>query len=211
MVREMAYHDALTHLPNRSLFNDRLNLEMTRARRHQQRLAMLLLDLDHFKQVNDTLGHGMGDQLLQAVGERLTGLVRKNDTVARMGGDEFVLMLPEITKPEDVAMVAEKIVEGFRTLFVLDGHELLVTTSIGIALYPDDGEEGDALMKSADIAMYRAKQQGRNNYQIHDHHLHGGGANRNWRKTRQGKVAHRPKPTEDQTLIIEGQTGVDSH
>jgi len=125
----------------------------------------MLLDLDHFKDVNDTLGHRVGDQLLQAVGERLTSLLRQSDTVARMGGDEFMVILPEIGRGEDATRIAQKILEAFRRPFVFDGHELHITTSIGIALYPDDGEDVDTLMKNADIAMYRAKEQGRDNYQ----------------------------------------------
>jgi len=164
-IKHLAYHDTLTGLPNRRLFNDRLNLAMAHAERNQQKLAVILFDLDHFKEVNDTLGHSVGDQLLQVVGERLTSLLRKGDTVARMGGDEFMLLLPEIAQVEDAAEVAQKILEAIREPYVFDGHELHITTSIGIALYPDDGEDGDTLMKNADIAMYRAKDQGRDNYQ----------------------------------------------
>ncbi|MCP5157990.1 MAG: sensor domain-containing diguanylate cyclase [Gammaproteobacteria bacterium] len=165
-IKQIAYHDALTNLPNRSLFNDRLNLEMAHARRHQKKLALMMLDLDHFKRVNDTLGHDMGDRLLQAVGKRLTSLLRENDTVARLGGDEFMLILPEIATIEDAAKIAEKTVKDFQTPFVLEGRELFVTTSIGIAIYPDDGEDGNALMKKADVAMYHIKQGGRNNYHL---------------------------------------------
>ncbi len=161
----MATHDPLTGLPNRRLFNDRLNLELAHARRNQRKLAVMLLDLDHFKDVNDTLGHSEGDKLLQAVGVRLISLLRKSDTVARMGGDEFTLLLPEIAQAEDATQVAPKILEAFREPFEFNGHELHITTSIGIALYPDDGEDADTLMKNADIAMYRAKEQGRDNYQ----------------------------------------------
>ena len=164
-IKQMAYHDALTDLPNRLLFNDRLNLALAHARRSQQKLALMMLDLDHFKEVNDTLGHSVGDKLLRVVGKRLTSLVRESDTVARMGGDEFMLTLPEVAEAEDAARIAEKILRGFQKPFVLDGHELHVTTSVGIAMYPDDGEDGGTLMKNADIAMYRAKEQGRNNYQ----------------------------------------------
>ena len=167
LIREMAYHDALTGLPNRLLFNDRLNMAIHRARRHRQKVALMMLDLDRFKPVNDMLGHDVGDQLLQAVAARLTGLVRDNDTVARLGGDEFAVILPEITRAEDATRVAEKIVASFQTPFVLRVHELLMTTSVGITLYPDDGEEGEALMKQADIAMYHAKQKGRNSYQMY--------------------------------------------
>ena len=164
-IKQMAYHDALTGLPNRRLFNDRLNLAMAHASRNQQKLAVMLFDLDHFKEVNDTLGHSVGDQLLQDVSERLTSLLRKGDTVARMGGDEFMLLLPEVVQVEDAAKVAQKILEAIRESYVFDGHELHVTTSIGIAFYPDDGEGADTLVKNADIAMYRAKDHGRDNYQ----------------------------------------------
>ncbi|MGA9349937.1 MAG: diguanylate cyclase, partial [Anaerolineae bacterium] len=163
----MATHDALTGLPNRWLFNDRLTLELARAYRNRQKLAVMLLDLDYFKDVNDTLGHTVGDRLLQVVGKRLISLVRKSDTVARMGGDEFMLLslFPGIRGEEDAARIAERILEVFRRPFVLDGHEIRITTSIGIAIYPDDGQDTDTLMKNADIAMYRAKERGRDNYQ----------------------------------------------
>jgi len=161
----MATHDPLTGLPNRMLFNDRLTVALAHAQRNRQKLAVVLLDLDHFKDVNDTLGHSVGDKLLQAVGERLTSLLRKSDTIARMGGDEFMLILPEIARVEDTARVAQKVLESFREPFVFDGHEARITTSIGIAIYPNDGEDADTLMRDADVAMYRAKAQGRNNYQ----------------------------------------------
>jgi diguanylate cyclase (GGDEF)-like protein/PAS domain S-box-containing protein len=161
----MATHDALTGLPNRTLFNDRLTLALTHAHRNQRKLTVMLLDLDRFKDVNDTLGHSVGDKLLQAVGDRLTSLLRKSDTVARMGGDEFMLMLPGITQGEDAAKIAQKNLEAFRKPFVFNGHELRITTSIGIAMYPDDGEDADTLMRNADTAMYHAKDQGRDNYQ----------------------------------------------
>jgi diguanylate cyclase (GGDEF)-like protein/PAS domain S-box-containing protein len=163
----MATHDALTGLPNRRLFNDRLTLEMAHARRNQRKLTVMLLDLDHFKDVNDTLGHSVGDQLLQVVGDRLISLLRKSDTIARMGGDEFMLILPETAQEEDAVRIAVKILEAFRKPFGFDGHEISVTTSIGIAMYPDDGEDADTLMRNADIAMYRAKDQGRDNYQCY--------------------------------------------
>ena len=164
-LQQLAYHDPLTGLPNRTLFNDRLALALSQAHRNQQKLAVIMLDLDGFKDVNDTLGHSMGDELLQAVGDRLTSLLRQGDTVARMGGDEFMMLLPEITGGEAAAQIAQKILEAFREPFVFDGHRLHITTSIGIALYPNDGEDGDTLTKSADIAMYRAKEEGRGSYQ----------------------------------------------
>ncbi|MCX5853934.1 MAG: sensor domain-containing diguanylate cyclase [Deltaproteobacteria bacterium] len=164
-IRRLAYHDPLTGLPNRLLFRDRLNMAIARAKRHQQYLAVMMLDLDKFKDVNDTLGHHMGDHLLQDVGEILTGLLRKGDTVARMGGDEFLLLLPEIKKIEDSTTIAQKIVDAFQNPFVIEGNKIHITTSIGIAIYPDSSDDVDTLVKHADIAMYRAKETGRNNYQ----------------------------------------------
>jgi len=164
---EMATHDPLTGLPNRLLLNDRLAVGLTQAQRNDTRLAVMMLDLDRFKDVNDVLGHGVGDELLKAVGERLTGLVRKSDTVARMGGDEFVLLLAQIAKIEDATKVAQKILEAFRKPFVLGGHQIHTTTSIGIAIYPEDGEDGEALFKNADTAMYWVKEQGRDNYELY--------------------------------------------
>ena len=161
----MATHDLLTGLPNRVLFNERLGLALIQARRHRHKLAVMLLDLDRFKEINDTLGHGVGDQLLRMVGERLRGLLRKSDTVARMGGDEFLFLLPEITQVDDSAEVAHKTLEAIQEPFVVEGRELHTTASIGIVIYPDDGEDISTLMKNADIAMYHAKQRGRNSYQ----------------------------------------------
>jgi diguanylate cyclase (GGDEF)-like protein len=132
---------------------------------NQQKLAVMLLDLDYVKDINDMLGHSVGDKLLQAVGERLMSLLRKSDTVARMGGDEFMLVLPETARVEDAAKIASKILQAIRRPLALDDHEIHITTSIGIAMYPDDGEDIDSLMRGADIAMYRAKAKGRDNYQ----------------------------------------------
>jgi diguanylate cyclase (GGDEF)-like protein/PAS domain S-box-containing protein len=170
----LANHDALTGLPNRMLFNDRVTLALARAQRNQQKLAVILLDLDYLKDVNDALGHSVGDKLLRAVGERLTSLLRRSDTVARMGGDEFMLVLPETARAEDAAKIASKILEAIRRPFTFDGHEIHVTTSIGIAMYPDDGEDADTLMRVADIAMYRAKAKGRDNYQRYTPAMKGG-------------------------------------
>jgi diguanylate cyclase (GGDEF)-like protein/PAS domain S-box-containing protein len=166
-IRQLAYHDSLTGLPNRMLFNDRLTMELAHAHRNRQKFAVMILDLDYFKDVNDTLGHGVGDQLLQAVGRRLKDLLRKNDTVARMGGDEFLLLLLEIARVEAVAKIAQKILKAVREPFVIDGHRLEITTSIGIATYPKDGKDGDALMTHADNAMYRAKKEGRDSYHLY--------------------------------------------
>ncbi|HEX9949565.1 MAG TPA: PAS domain S-box protein, partial [Thermodesulfobacteriota bacterium] len=153
----MATHDSLTGLPNRTLFSDRLTMALTQGRRSKKNLAVMLLDLDYFKDVNDTLGHSMGDQLLRAVGNRLSGLLRKGDTIARIGGDEFLLLLPELLQIEYTTTLAQKILHAFREPFVFNDHQLHITTSIGIAIFPDDGDNSDTLMKNADIAMYRAK------------------------------------------------------
>ena len=165
-IRRLAYHDPLTGLPNRLLFTDRLNMAITRAKRNRQYLAVMMLDLDYFKEINDTLGHHMGDRLLHAVGSRLTELLRKGDTIARMGGDEFLILLPEITNVEVTTTIAQKIVESFQSFFVIDNRELHITTSIGIAIYPNASDDVENLIKHADIAMYRAKGSGRNNYQL---------------------------------------------
>jgi diguanylate cyclase (GGDEF)-like protein/PAS domain S-box-containing protein len=163
-IRRLAYYDALTNLPNRTLFNNRLALELSRAQRSQKKASIMLLDLDRFKNVNDTLGHSFGDQLLQSVGKRLSDIVRSSDTVARMGGDEFTLLLPEITRVEDATKIAEKILNTIRKPFVINNHQLRITTSIGISVYPADGEDAETLIKNADIAMYKAKDAGRDNY-----------------------------------------------
>jgi diguanylate cyclase (GGDEF)-like protein/PAS domain S-box-containing protein len=164
-IRQLAYHDYLTGLPNRTVFNDRLGLAIARSRRARLGLAVMLLDLDHFKDINDTLGHSVGDKLLLAVSERLVSLLRESDTVCRMGGDEFLVLVEGLARAEDVETVAEAIIEQVRLPFAVDGHTLVVTTSIGTAAYPVDGEDKDTLIRHADIAMYAAKKAGRDNYQ----------------------------------------------
>jgi diguanylate cyclase (GGDEF)-like protein len=166
-IRHQEFHDALTGLPNRLLLKDRLSLAMAHAKRNNMMLAVLLLDLDRFKLINDTLGHAAGDTLLQLIAGRLTGTLREDDTVARQGGDEFLLLLPEIVKIEDAAKLAQKLLEQIRQPLSVHGHELYVTTSIGMVLYPNDGRDIETLLKNADTAMYRAKEQGRNNYQLY--------------------------------------------
>jgi diguanylate cyclase (GGDEF)-like protein/PAS domain S-box-containing protein len=163
-IKQLAYHDPLTRLPNRTLLSDRFNLAEAHAFRYKHLLAVMVMDLDKFKNVNDTLGHGIGDKLLIEIGGRLTTTVRKTDTVARIGGDEFVVLLAETNGEEDAMNVAQKIIDIVKKPLVLDKHELTITTSIGIALYPDDGHDFESLVKHADFAMYRVKQQGRNNY-----------------------------------------------
>lgn len=167
-VRQLAYHDTLTGLPNRLLFNDRLALALAHAHRNQQKLAVMFLDLDRFKDINDTLGHSMGDKLLKGIGKRLKELLRKSDTIARMGGDEFILLLPNISQTEDVVKIAKKILNVVQKPLTFDGHEIQITTSIGIVICPEDGEDVDTLMKNADKAMYYVKDHGRNNYQCYN-------------------------------------------
>lgn len=161
-----AYHDELTGLPNRVLFKDRLTIALGQARRFRRCIAVMFLDLDQFKFVNDTLGHSAGDQLLWGVGERLSNAVREQDTVARLGGDEFTLLLNELSGEDDAVIIAQKILQTIAQPFVLEGQELFLTTSIGIALYPSDGDDAETLLKNADSAMYQAKERGRNTYQL---------------------------------------------
>lgn len=165
-IRQMAYQDSLTGLPNRKLFSDRLVIALAQAGRNQNNVAVIMLDLDNFKDINDTLGHDAGDFLLKTAAERLNAVMRKSDTIARFGGDEFVLLLPEIKGIEDATRVAQKIVESFRKPFLINTRQLIVTASIGIAVYPYDGADEASLLKNADIAMYQAKQTGRNRYKV---------------------------------------------
>jgi len=166
-LAEMATHDSLTGLPNRTLLSDRLTMGLALSRRTGNRLAVLMLDLDKFKVINDTMGHAVGDQLLKAVAERLTSVLRKSDTVARIGGDEFVLVLPQVSQPTDAAKLAQRTLDIFRKPLVFDGHQLNITTSIGIAVYPEDGKDMEILLKNADTAMYLAKEQGRDAYRFY--------------------------------------------
>ena len=136
LIAFQAYHDLLTHLPNRALFKDRLELAITQGRRNKKKLAVMFLDLDRFKVVNDTLGHAMGDRLLKAVANRLQSCLRRGDTLARFGGDEFTLLLPEVRTQDDVVVIADKILDRLTSPFVIDGHELFVGASIGISAYP---------------------------------------------------------------------------
>lgn len=170
-VEYLAYHDGLTTLPNRSLFGKLLSQNINRARRYNEQLAVLFLDLDRFKYVNDTLGHEAGDQLLQEVATRLKACLRESDTVARLGGDEFIVLLPELTEEKYVATVAQKILSAVARPFVLFGQEFRVTASIGISTYPQDGLDEQTLTKHADVAMYRAKEVGKNNFQFYSEQL----------------------------------------
>jgi len=167
-----AYHDLLTGLPNRALFKDRLGQAMVLAKRHGQTMATLFLDMDHFKVVNDTLGHLVGDGLLQALAQRLRGSLREGDTLSRIGGDEFMLLLPHIRTRDNAAHIAQKIINSLKQPFDIEGHELYASMSIGIAIYPDDGDNIETLIKHADIAMYHAKDHGRNDYKFFTQDLH---------------------------------------
>ena len=166
-IRHMAHHDALTGLPNRTLFRDRLTHAMAQADRYHQILAVLFLDLDRFKAINDTLGHNVGDQLLKMAAERLRSCVRDCDTVARLGGDEFTIIVDDIVEVQDAAVVAQKILDTLSQPFNLHNHEVFISVSIGLTLYPNDDENADNLLRNADSAMYRAKEYGRNNYQFY--------------------------------------------
>lgn len=167
-VRHDAYHDSLTQLPNRALFLDRLAQEVGRVRRAGSNTALLLLDLDRFKTINDTLGHAAGDRLLIEVAQRLQSRKREGDTIARLGGDEFVFIVSGLRNKEDAAVVAEQVLDVLKSPIQIDDHELHVSGSIGIAHFPDDGDGCSSLMKSADMALYRAKELGRDNYQAFD-------------------------------------------
>ncbi len=162
-LKYIASHDSLTRLPNRSLFFDRLHQTLAWARRHQQRFAVLFLDLDDFKPINDRYGHEAGDTVLQDIAHRLSGCVREVDTVARMGGDEFTCILNELKRPADAAIVAKKILEALKQPFVLPEKKCVIGCSVGIAIFPDDGADNETLVKNADAAMYCAKEK-RNSY-----------------------------------------------
>ena len=162
----LAQHDSLTDLPNRVLLNDRLSHAISLAQRRHKKMAVLFLDIDRFKHINDTLGHAVGDRLLQSVARRLLGCVRRSDTVSRQGGDEFVILLSEINRAQDAAGSAEKMLQALSASHRIGEHELRITASVGIVVYPDDETDAEMLLKHADFAMYHAKEQGRNNYQF---------------------------------------------
>jgi diguanylate cyclase (GGDEF)-like protein/PAS domain S-box-containing protein len=170
-INFLAHHDVLTSLPNRALLKDRFHQALISAERHNQKLALLYLDLDRFKFINDSLGHAIGDKLLIKVAERLTNEVREEDTVCRTGGDEFIILLPE-TDADGAGHVAQKLVENITNHFEIEGNQLFVTVSIGISIYPDNGKDAESLNKHADTAMYRAKQAGRNQYQFFTAEMH---------------------------------------
>jgi diguanylate cyclase (GGDEF)-like protein len=166
-VEQLAYYDTLTGLPNRSLFTDRLAVALAHAQRHRYKLAVLFLDIDRFKQINDSLGHTVGDRLLKIVSSRIRSTIRDEDTVARFGGDEFTILIHIIGKAEDAGKVAQKVLEGLKATITIDERDFVVTSSIGISVYPNDGTDGETLIRNADTAMYRAKDLGRNSMQYY--------------------------------------------
>ena len=166
VINFQLYHDLLTKLPNRALFRDRLNLAISQAKRSKSKLAVMFLDMDRFKVINDSLGHLAGDQLLQTIALRLSSCLRDGDTLARVGGDEFNLLVPGINGRDDAAMVARKIMERLKEPVVLDGYEVFVSFSIGIAIFPEDGQTIDVLVKNSDMAMYHTKTHGKNGYEF---------------------------------------------
>ena len=166
VLESLALHDQLTGLANRRLLTDRVSRALAHARRHTSAMAVVYLDLDGFKQVNDGMGHGAGDVLLKLVAQRLVGMVREEDTVARPGGDEFILVLSDISGPSYAATVALKVIEALSRPFDIDGHSVSITSSAGVSIYPAHGEDVDTLTKSADLALYEAKRAGKNRYRI---------------------------------------------
>jgi diguanylate cyclase (GGDEF)-like protein/PAS domain S-box-containing protein len=166
-IAHMAEHDFLTGLPNRMLLSDRIGQAIAMAPRHSKKAALLFLDLDGFKQINDSFGHLVGDKLLQSVANRLQGSVRRTDTVCRFGGDEFVILLSEVQRIDDVATLARLILESVAKPHPIDGHSLRVTGSLGVSLYPDDGADAASLLENADAAMYQAKEKGRKDYKFY--------------------------------------------
>jgi diguanylate cyclase (GGDEF)-like protein len=167
LANKMASHDHLTGLPNRSLLNDRMAQSIAFAQRHGKKVALMFMDLDRFKHINDSLGHAVGDELLKSIAKRLQTCVRHYDTVCRQGGDEFVLLLNEVDKLHDAILTAEKIIEVMSLPHLIGGTQLNVTFSIGISIYPDDGKDLETLARKADVAMYQAKDKGRNTYQVY--------------------------------------------
>jgi diguanylate cyclase (GGDEF)-like protein/PAS domain S-box-containing protein len=177
-IRILAYHDPLTDLPNRILFSDRLEMAVAQACRQKLRVGVLFIDLDRFKSINDSLGHTFGDKLLRAVAQRIQSCMREGDTVSRLGGDEFTLVLPGLNAASDAASAAEKVLTSLRLPFRIEGRELSISASVGISLYPDDGLGMEALLRNADVAMYRAKEQGRDGYQLYAPDMHRADSNR---------------------------------
>jgi diguanylate cyclase (GGDEF)-like protein/PAS domain S-box-containing protein len=166
-IQQLAHYDALTGLPNRALLADRMQIAIANAARYSNKLALLFVDLDRFKLVNDSLGHGIGDKLLKVVAERMQASVRHTDTVSRLGGDEFVVLLSQVKATEDAARIARKLIAALSKPYSIEEHELRLSASIGISIYPDNGSEADTLLRNADASMYSAKEAGRSQYQFY--------------------------------------------
>ncbi len=206
-VRHLAHHDPLTGLPNRALLLDRLHQALAQARREHGRIAVLMLDLDHFKTVNDSFGHPIGDRLLCAVAARLRTTVRESDTLARFGGDEFALIQTGLGEPNGAGVFAQKVVDALAEPFLIGDQEMRATTSAGVAIYPEHGAESEPLLERADIALYRAKANGRNRAEIFvgsmAADLHPRGAPSGGRRDPVGSV-HRPAEADARDPVGEG-------
>jgi len=168
ILHHQANHDALTGLPNRLLFNDRLEQAIVTAKRNKTNFALLFIDLDHFKEINDSLGHDVGDEILMTISKRLDEVIRDEDSVARLGGDEFTVILEELSQVQDASLIANKILDSLSKAIIIDNNTFYITSSIGISIYPDDGVSAQNLLKFADSAMYKAKDEGRNNHQYYN-------------------------------------------
>ena len=210
-LRESVQRDVLTGLPNRAILGEHLSQAIALARRHGHHLAVLFMDVDRFKDINDSLGHAIGDQLLQQIGGRLSACVRSSDTVSRQGGDEFVLLLSEITQAEAAGDRTQHIINALTEPYTVTSREIHITVSVGISVYPSDGEDAATLMRAADTAMYQAKERGRNNYQFFTPEMNTRTVERLWiegglrRALAQQELAMRYQPTVDlQTGAITG-------
>ncbi len=167
MYNHQAHHDFLTGLPNRILFNDRLEQALKSAKRNNTKVALLFLDLDRFKDINDTLGHKIGDEILVSIANRLKYVVREEDTISRLGGDEFTIVIQDLKEIQDVSLLAQKIIDALQQAIILEEHALSITTSIGISIFPEDTQDMQSLIRFSDMAMYKAKEFGRNNYKFY--------------------------------------------
>ena len=167
-IRRMAHFDSLTNLPNRILLMDRLDQALAISQRNHSKTSVIFMDLDHFKKINDSMGHHVGDMLLQQVAERIRGALREVDTVSRLGGDEFVMVLPELRHTEDATTIAEKLLRALDEDFFVSGDKVRISPSLGISIYPDHASDAGTLIRIADKAMYHAKQAGRNTYRFYD-------------------------------------------
>jgi diguanylate cyclase (GGDEF)-like protein/PAS domain S-box-containing protein len=201
-ITHMAHHDVLTGLPNRRLFMELIRFEIAEARRNRTKTGLLFLDLDRFKEVNDTLGHEAGDKLLKTVAERLRAAIRDSDAVARIGGDEFSILIAGITRPDDITEIAQKILDAFQEKCIIAGHEFTITASMGISVYPDDSDTIESLFQYADIALYHAKNRGRNTFEFYDPDINRRSVERlKFENALRQTVAHRELTVHYQPLI----------